>query len=408
MSIEEENFRKEVSERLNDAALQDRIANDRNRYHEQFELAVTQFSNLEMACKRVAFARWRAIENLDKYLIQFEAAFIRTGGKVIWARDAAEAGSEILGILLKNRITHLHRTRPDITDEIEVERALEPHHIRITSTTEEAAATIGNEKPDGQFASLTGADYLVADMGAVVLSGNDGCAVSPKIQIVVAGIDRVIPSANDLNVLLPLHSVYAEGRKMNSCHSLCRGPRLNGEHDGPEQMFVVLVDNGRSTVLAHERQRSVLRCIRCPACRLADPVYRLIGGYSGRSPWEGPPAIVIRPVIGGMKSHGFYNHLSTLGSFDSRVCPVKINFNQLILDNRKQHVKEDHLPASDKLFYFLWKNAMMRRDVPKWKSLRPRKYFIDKLFFSSPMELRIMKAPEKESFNDRWKKRMGG
>lgn len=408
MSIEEENFRKEVSEKLNDAALHERIALDSDRYREQFGSAVMQFSNLEMACKRVAFARWRAIENLDKYLIQFEAAFIRSGGKVIWARDAAEAGSEVLGILQKNNITHLYRTRPDITDEMEVERALEPHHIRITSPTGEAATTIGNEIPDGPFALLSGADYVVADMGAVVLSGNDSCAVSPKIHIVVAGIDRAIPSVNDLNVLLPLHNVYSEGRKMNACHSLCRGPRRNGERDGPEQMFVVLVDNGRSTVLAHERQRSVLRCIRCPACRLADPVYRLIGGYSGRSPWEGPPATVIRPVIGGMKSHGFYNHLSTLGSFDSRVCPVKINFNQLILDNRMRNVKEDHLSASEKLFYFLWKNSMIRRDAPKWKSLRPRKYFIDKLFFSSPMGLRIMKAPEKESFNDRWKKRMGG
>lgn len=408
MSIEEDHFRKEVAEKLNDAPLQERIANARNRYREQFDSAVAQFSNLEMACKRVAFARWRAIENLDKYLIQFEAAFIRAGGKVIWARDATEAGSEVLGILQKNNITHLHRSRRDITDEIEVEKALQPHDIRITNQDEGSATAAENEIVLGHYASLTGADYIVADVGAVVLSGNDSCAVSPKIHIVVAGIDRVIPSVNDLNVLLPLHSVYAEGHKMNACHSLRRGPRLNGERDGPTQMFVVLVDNGRSTVLAHERQRSVLRCIRCPACRLADPVYQLIGGHSDRSPWEGPPATVIKPVIGGMKSHGFYNHLSTLGSFDSRVCPVKINFNQLILDNRMRNVKEDHLTASEKLFYFLWKNAMMRRDAPKWKSLRPRKYFIDKLFFSSPMGLRIMKTPEKESFNDRWKKRMGG
>jgi L-lactate dehydrogenase complex protein LldF len=172
-------------------------------------------------------------------------------------------------------------------------------------------------------------------------------------------------------------------------------------------MYVVLVDNGRAKVIAEETQRSVMSCIRCGACLYADPVYSVIGGHPYHSTRMGPPATVINPILYGMRTHAFLSHLSTLSAADTENCPVNINFNKLLLDNRKKQLDSDQVAATDKIFYFLWKNSMMKRDASKWKSLKPRKYFIGNIFFKSPLGLRELKAPEKETFNDQWRKRFG-
>lgn len=251
---------------------------------------------------------------------------------------------------------------------------------------------------------ITGTNFILAEQGAVAVTEKEGnvmlAASRPKIHIVIAGINKVIPSIHDLHVIWPLLATYGTGQRITSYNFILGGPKKNGETNGPSQMYVVLIDNGRTKVIAEEVQRSMMSCIRCGACCYADPVYSAIGGHPYHSTWMDPQATVIHPHLYGMQCHAFLSHLSTLSASDTENCPVNINFHKLLLDNRKRYVDSDHIAATDKIFYFLWKNAMMKRDVSKWKSLKPRKYFIDNIFFKSPMDLRDMKAPEKETFND--------
>ncbi len=459
MSEFEHSFRKEVSIKLQDAELQSRISSAKKLYRHNFEKSLSQFSNLEVARRRAAFIRWKSIEYLDKFLIQFESTFIKSGGKVIWAQDASEASSEVLGIILKSGANSIVKSKSLTTDEIQLNQVLAqsqkkwietdlgqyilqlseepPSHIVLPALHKSAEdvqklfseqigpvhssdpatlASMAAKKMRAAFVSpdvgITGANFIIADQGAVAITENEGnvmlSASRPKIHIVVAGIDKVIPSMLDLQVLWPLLSTYGTGQKLTAYNSILRGPRRQGEPDGPSQMYVILIDNGRTQVIAEELQRSVLSCIRCGACLHHDPLFAVIGGHPYKSTWMGPPGTVVSPVLNGLKTHGFMSDFSSLSAADTENCPVNINFNKLTLDNRRKNVSHDLAPATDKLFYFLWKNSMMKRDGAKWKSLRPRKYFIGNIFFNSAMGLRTMPLPAKESFNEMWKKRFSG
>ncbi|MFM7901763.1 MAG: LUD domain-containing protein, partial [Bacteroidota bacterium] len=256
---------------------------------------------------------------------------------------------------------------------------------------------------------ITGANFLLADEGAVAITENEGnvmlAASRSKIHIVLAGIDKVLPSVKDLQTMWPLLATYGTGQQVTSYNSILWGPRRADEVDGPEQMIVVLIDNGRTDVIADEVQRGVMSCIRCGACQYADPVYSVIGGQTYHSTRMGPPATVVEPVLNGMKSHGFFSDLSTLSGADTEHCPVNINFNKLLLDNRRKKAEQETAFSAERIFFTLWRNAMINRDSPKWKTLKPRRYFLDELFFKSSNGLRKMQEPARESFNDLWKKR---
>jgi L-lactate dehydrogenase complex protein LldF len=449
-----EKFISEVATKVHDNELQGKIASAKKLYRHAYDFSITQFSNLEVAKNRAAFSRWKAIENLDKLLIQFEAEFIKSGGKVIWAQDASEACSEVLGIILKSGAKSIVKSKSLTASEIELGKELlkinkqwtetdlgdyilqlsgeEPSHMlipalhknandvhqtlnEITSNEPEAMAAFVAKKLREKFiqpdVGITGANFIIADQGAIAITENEGNAIltasRPKIHVAIAGIDKVLPLLNDLHLMWPLLSNFGTGQKLSAYNSILWGPRKNNETDGPEQMYVVLIDNGRTKVIADEVQRSAVSCIGCGACLYSDPVYSIIGGHPYHSSRMGPPATVMNPMLKGMKSYAFMSDLSTLSAADTECCPVNINFNKLLLDNRKKNLSEDGKSATEKLFYFLWKNSMMKRDGAKWKSFKPRKYFIGNIFFNSPMELRKMKSPEKESFNDLWKKRLG-
>ncbi len=453
-----EQFKLDASLELADTALQQKIKAAKKQHQNGFEDAVTQFSNLETAKRRAAFSRWKALENLDKYLIEFEASFIKSGGKVIWAQDATEACNEIIAIINRSGESSIVKSKTLTAEEIHLDEALkaagkewtetdlgqyilqladekpshmvmpaihkskedvqqlfeEKMHIKLKNDAEvlaDQAAKILRSNYIKPGIGITGANFLIADQGLVAITENEGnvmlAAARPRVHIVVTGIDKVLPTVNDLHVLWPLLATYGTGQKLTAYNSLIRGPRRNGEVDGPSEMYVVLVDNGRSKVLAEERQRSVLSCIRCGACLYNDPIYSVIGAKPYRSTWMGPLGNVVIPIKEGMATHSFHNHLSTLSAADTEWCPVNINFNKLLLENRRKAVDEQATSTSEKLFYFLWKKAMLKRDILNWRSLKPASYFMTHIFTKSSHGLRKMKAPAKESFNSMWRKGMG-
>lgn len=451
-----DSFLKEAASRINDVELHGHIDHARRNYRKSFGDSLKQFTDLESARRRAAHIRWKAINELEKYLIQFESTFIKSGGKVIWARDAAEARAEISAIIQKNGAKTAVKSKSLTADEIGLGSALTDAGVSWTETDlGQFILQLANEEPShmvmpalhkspeevrylfnkagiqsdsaraielslraadhirGKYLTpdvgITGANFLLADEGAVAITENEGnvmlAASRAKIHIVLVGIDKILPSVKDLQTMWPLLATYGTGQKITSYNSILWGPRKADEIDGPEQMYVVLIDNGRTDVMADEVQRGVMSCIRCGACQYADPVYSVIGGQTYHSTRMGPPATVVEPVINGMKSHGFFSDLSTLSGADSEHCPVNINFNKLLLDNRRKKAEQEPALSPERLFFTLWRNAMIKRDSSKWKTLKPRRYFLDELFFKSSAGLRVMREPAKESFNDLWKKR---
>ena len=196
---------------------------------------------------------------------------------------------------------------------------------------------------------VTGANFLVADIGGVSLTENEGnilMTVSfPKIHIVIAGIERVIPSVSQLPFFWQWMGVHGTGQNISAYNTLLTGPKSENENDGPEKMYVILLDNGRSKLLAEKEEWQALKCIRCGACLNACPIYKNVGGYTYASTYTGPIGSVLTPFYSGFREFGHLSFASTLCGRCTEVCPVKIPLHELLLLNRKRKVEEGDKPS---------------------------------------------------------------
>ncbi|HQH27587.1 MAG TPA: LUD domain-containing protein, partial [Oligoflexia bacterium] len=178
----------------------------------------------------------------------------------------------------------------------------------------------------------------IASLGAVVLTENEGNArlttACPRIHVAVAGIEKILPRLEDLELFLPLLATSGTGQQLTCYNTIIRGPKRSGEPDGPEKMYVILLDNGRSSIYAEEKLRVSLTCIRCGACLNACPVYRLIGGHAYNTAYPGPIGSVITPHLRGFPGWQHMSSASSLCGACSEVCPVKIDLHRLLLENR--------------------------------------------------------------------------
>lgn len=444
-----------VTSGLADHGLHARIDKARSNYLKAFNTSLSRFPGLSALRDKAAYTRWKAIESLDKYLIEFESNFIRRGGKVIWAQDNLEAVSEIIGIIRRSGEPFVVKSKSLTTEEIGLDDAFtqqgiewvetdigqyilqlkkdKPSHMVMpavhlsaediadlfheklgmdeTSSTEKlvsASSELIREKIRRTGVGITGANFLIANPGAISITENEGnallTAARSKVHIVVAGIDKVIPSLHDLDHLLPLLSLYGTGQPITTYNTVINGPAKQSENDGPHEMYVVLIDNGRSKVIAEHEERRAMHCLRCGSCQYHDPVYRVIGGSAYNSTWIGPVGTIIQPHLRGLREAGFLSELTTLSGEDTANCPVNIPFNKLLLSIRKKNVKKN--PSnSRKMFYYLWKKVMLNSDRTSWKNHKAHKYYVNQLFLRSVDGLREMKPLAKESFNDAYRKK---
>jgi L-lactate dehydrogenase complex protein LldF len=195
---------------------------------------------------------------------------------------------------------------------------------------------------------ITGANFLIADSGAVVLVENEGNArltsSAPKIHIAIAGMEKLIPRARDLAVFLKLLGRSATGQALTSYTSFLSGPRRPGDKDGPDEFYVVILDGGRTKLLENPERRQSLYCIRCGACLNHCPVYRKIGGHNYPWVYSGPIGAIITPQFHGTANDPWLPFASSLCGACEEVCPVKIDIPKLLLDLRadvaqyKEHV----------------------------------------------------------------------
>jgi L-lactate dehydrogenase complex protein LldF len=350
-----------------------------------------QFSDLELARKRAANHKHKILNDLDKYLIEFEVSFEKNGGKVIWASTAKDAVKEIMAILKRIKATSVVKSKSIMTEELDINEILEkkkikpietdlgefivqlagekPYHILTPAMhkSKEDVATLYHQKfglaedsTPAQIAGftrkylrdkygeaqagITGANFLLADVGAVCLTENEGNAMMsfsfPKVHIVIAGIDKLIPSINDLHLFWPLLATHGTGQKITAYNSILFGPKKEEETDGPEEMYVILLNNRRTEVLKQERTRRALSCIRCGACLNACPIYRNIGGYTYSTVYTGPIGSVITPYMQNMREYKHLSYASSLCGNCTEVCPVHIPLHELLLVNRHESIEQ--------------------------------------------------------------------
>lgn len=426
------------------------------RYDKKVIDGKQQFSNLELAKSRAAQLKHKSIENLEKYLLEFESHFIKRGGKIIWAKDEEEAIKEIMQIMHKAGAKMIVKGKSMVTEEIHLNEHLEkngiesietdlgeyivqlrnepPYHIVTPAmhlSKEDIAKTFNEKKqtpidfpPEKitQFVreelrlkypmadvGVTGANFIIADIGGIAITENEGNGLMstafPKTQIVIAGIEKVIPSVNNLDLFWPLLSTYGTGQKVTVYNTIFTGPKQPGELDGPEEMYVVLLDNGRTNLLAEPEQRKALSCIRCGACLNACPVYQTIGGHSYGTTYSGPIGSVITPHFKGMQEFKHLSFASSLCGRCTEVCPVKIDIHKLLLLNRRDSVKKGVSPKAEKMVWFFWKSAMLSRNKMDKGGAKLKNFMLKQFFKKQWGKRRDLPEVAPKSFNQLWKER---
>lgn len=428
-----------------------------SKYNAVVPMGKKQFSDVHLARERAKNVKWRAIEHLDVYLEQFESELLRRGGRIIWAQDAEEARKEILNICKEKNCRTVVKSKSMATEEIKLNDFLHEHNIESVETdlgeyiqqldeeppyhivtpamhkskedvaklfaeklgtdprlSPEELTLVAREKLREKYVQaevgITGANFIVADVGGIALTENEGNArlssAFPKTHIVLVGIEKVIPSMNDLPLFWPLLATFGTGQQLTVYNTLISGPRQQGETDGPEEMIVILLDNGRTNLLANEKTREALYCIRCGACLNACPVYKNIGGHSYETTYSGPIGAVITPHL---KDLGEWKHLSNASSLCgncTEVCAVKINLHELLLENRHEAVEEGIATWGEKIAWKVWKKASLNRGMMNMGNAKMKNWMVNKVFKGWTAHRGDLDFSNK-TFNEMWKEKNG-
>lgn len=425
-----------------------------NKYDTAVDRGLSRIINLENAKRRGHVLKWKMMENLDKILPEFEANFQKRGGKVIWANDAAEANREILNIIQKAGAKMIVKSKSMVTEEIELNEYLEHNHVEAVETdlgeyivqllgqkpyhivtpamhlSKEDIAKLFNEKfgtpidftPEQLTqkarellrekyvtaeVGITGGNFLIADTGSIALSENEGNArlstSFPRIHIAVVGIEKIIPSLTDLDLYWPMLATHGTGQNLTVYNTVLSGPRQPGEIDGPEEMYVVLLDNGRTNLLAQKEQRQGLYCIRCGACLNGCPVYKNVGGHTYGTPYSGPIGSIITPHLKGMENFKHLSYASSLCGKCTEVCPVKIDIHKMLLLNRRDAVNEGYVPTAEKWGWFAWKKGMLSRKLEDFLSGNTKNKLLRTFFKKSWGHYKAMPHVAPKSFAEQWK-----
>ncbi|HEX6170224.1 MAG TPA: LutB/LldF family L-lactate oxidation iron-sulfur protein [Chitinophagaceae bacterium] len=457
MSEHSQSFIAKSTEKTVDREHRRKINFNIGRYNAVVPKGKEQFSNVNLAREKAKNIKWKAIENLDKMLESFEAKITKRGAKVIWAEDAKQALEEIGKICAEKNCKTLVKSKSMVTEEIHLNKFLQeqgiesietdlgeyiqqldgepPYHIVTPAMhkskedvaklfadklgtdpklTPEQLTLVAREVLRKKYVEaevgITGANFIIADIGGIAITENEGnarltCSM-PKTHIVVAGIEKVIPSMNDLALFWPLLATYGTGQKITVYSTIVTGPKQEKETDGPEEMYVILLDNGRTNILANEKSRESLYCIRCGACLNACPVYKNIGGHSYEATYSGPIGSVITPHLNGMKEWKHLSYASSLCGNCTEVCAVKINLHELLLENRHEAVDEGHASFAERTGWKLWKQAMLKRTLMNMGNRKIKNWVVNTLLKGWKEHRSKMEFPKK-SFNQMWQEKYG-
>ena len=425
------------------------------KYNAVVPIGKQQFTNVMDARERAKNTKWEAIEHLDQYLLEFEKKITARGARVVWAEDTEQALAEIGKICKEKQCKTLVKSKSMVTEEIHLNDYLEkngiesvetdlgeyiqqldgepPYHIvtpAMHKSKEDVAKLFANKlgtRPDltpeqltlvarqklrekyvEAEVGVTGANFIIADIGGIALTENEGNArlscAWPKTHIVIVGIEKMISSIKDLSLFWPLLSTFGTGQKVTVYNSIISGPRQADETDGPEEMIVILLDNGRTNLLANPTSREALYCIRCGACLNACPVYKNIGGHAYETTYSGPIGKVITPHLRGVDDYKHLSYASSLCGNCTEVCPVRINLHELLLDNRHEAVVQGSSTIAERVAWKAWKMASLNRVMMNMGNGKMKNWVVNKVFKGWSMHRSELDFSQK-TFNELWKEK---
>ena len=399
MSVE---FDRKIHAALNDSKLQLAVYTATARLKENREnvVAPSVLPDYQELRAQANALKKHVVENLDHYLEEFERNVQARGGKVIWAKDATEVADFVLSLARERNARLIVKSKSMTTEEVDLNERLEHHGLESVETDlGEYIVQLAGERPFHIVApalhkdrydvadifqkrlgierevvpekqtliarkrlrekflaadiGMSGANFLVADSGAIVLVENEGNArlstTAPKVHVAIAGIEKLIPRAQDLAVFLKLLGRSCTGQELTVYTSFLSGARREGEIDGPDEFYVVLLDNGRTRLLPDRGKRQSLYCIRCSACLNTCPVYRRIGGHSYPWVYGGPIGAILTPQFLGTAHEPALPFASSLCGACAEVCPVKIDIPKVLLELRSEVRKSEARESRNRL-----------------------------------------------------------
>lgn len=420
--LSSETFGENAKAALADTHLRGALKNATSLFGERRKAAAASLPNWEDLRSEARAIKDEVLSHLDRYLEEFVGNAEARGAKVHWAGDATEANSIICGLAAERNARTVVKSKSMTTEETHLNNALEAAGMQVVETDlGEYIIQLAEEPPShiiapaihktrGQIAELfnaelgmpltddvarltstaratlrdrfavadagiSGVNFAIAETGTIVIVENEGnirlTTSLPRIHIAVMGIEKVLPRFADLDVFLKLLPRSGTGQRLTTYQSYITGTKRQATDEGPEELHIVLLDNGRSRMLAHPVTRQSLACIRCGACLNACPVYQQVGGHAYGSVYPGPIGAVITPQLMGIEKAAQLPYASSLCGACREVCPVKIDIPRLLL-----HLRAEIAPRkgkfSERLAFKMWAQVMMRPSLYKMSSVLGR------------------------------------
>jgi L-lactate dehydrogenase complex protein LldF len=467
MQIQSMHFKQRAGQKLADQRLQQNLKKLSTKFVSGRASAITELDDFEGTRDAAVERRMRAIKNLDVWLETFEQEATRRGATVLFAESAEDASKLVVEIAKKHGVKKAIKSKSMVSEEMALNKALEAAGVQPVETDlgEYILQINNNEAPSHiiapvvhkdkeeisdlfarvhhrprltdipqmtreardilrpQFLSadmgITGGNFVIAETGSVAIvtnEGNEGMCTTlpPKLHVVVTGIEKVLPTLEDLATVMRLLPRSATGQSISNYVSLLTGPKREGDHDGPEHMYYVLVDGGRTGLVGTEFEE-MLRCIRCGACMNHCPVYQKIGGHSYGWVYPGPMGSVLTPAYAGIENSLDLPQASTLCGECHVVCPVKIPLPDLLRKLREKQVERHLRPrierAGLRLWAFLAKRPRLYRLTTKigvrfLRTIAGGRKTIARLPFAGGWtDYRDMPAPSGKTFRELYKER---
>lgn len=450
--LSSETFRENARAALADTQLRGALKTATSLFGERRKEAAAGLPNWEQLRNRAREIKDETLLHLDRYLEEFTQQAERRGAKVHWARDAAEANTIICNLAKQAQARSVVKSKSMTTEETHLNSALEaigvhvvetdlgeyiiqladetPSHIiapAIHKTKKQVSELFSSElgsPPTDDIAQLTrtarttlrdrfaaadvgvsGVNFAIAETGTIVIVENEGnirlTTSVPRLHIAVMGIEKVIPRFSDLEVFLKLLPRSGTGQRLTTYQSFITGIKRHPNDEGPAELHIVLLDNGRSRMLDHPVTRQSLACIRCGACLNVCPVYQQIGGHAYGSVYPGPIGAVITPQLMGIEKTAQLPYASSLCGACREVCPVKIDIPRLLL-----HLRAEIAPRqggmSERLAFKIWTMMMTSPKLYRLSSQAGRLFGRLLPISRAWTRGRDLRPIEAKSFHDLW------
>ena len=420
-------FKRQVTIKLADTRLQQALSRLQSRFVEGRTAVISEIHDLQETRDAAAMIRDRALDNLDYWLLHFEAQATRRGAVVHWAETAEDVNRIVAGIAELHGVKTATKSKSMVSEECGLNEALEHAGVKVVETdlgeyilqqAHEAPSHIvapvvhkNKEEISDLFEKIhqlprktgiaelcreareilrpaflsadmgiSGANFLIAETGSALIVTNEGngrlVTTLPRVHVAITGIEKVVPTLEDVATLLRLLPRSATGQSITNYVSLLTGTKGEGDPEGPEHFHIVLLDNGRSSLLGGPMQE-MLRCIRCGACMNHCPVYQNIGGHAYGWVYPGPMGSILTPLLGGMENAPDLPNASTLCGACSVVCPVKIPLPDLLRNLREKQLVLGMKPRQETALLGIW----------AWLALHPKLYALATGFIVRFMKL---------------------